>query len=60
MVWSPDGSRVLLFLTTLTEEGEYQISIYQTDLATGERLAHYHENFLVDSEYLYLTNLYWR
>lgn len=60
MVWSPDGARVLLFLTTLTEEGEYQISIYQTDLTTGERLALYHEDFMVDSEYLYLTNLYWR
>jgi hypothetical protein len=60
MVWSPEGDRVFFFLTDLTEEGEYQISIYQTDLVTGERLALHAENILSDSNYIYLTNLYWR
>lgn len=60
LVWSPQGNRVFFFLTDLKEEGEYQISIYQTDLLTGERLSLYAENILSDSNYIYLTNLFWR
>lgn len=60
LVWSPDGARVFFFLTNLSEDGEYQISIYQTDLLTGERLSLFAENILTDTNYIYITNLYWR
>jgi len=58
--WSPDSDSLLFFLTDLTEEGEYIISVYKTDLESGERLVLVHEGILSDTDYLYLTNLYWR
>ncbi len=60
LVWSPEGDRTYFFLTDLNEDGDYQISIYQTDLLTGERLTLHAEDILSDSNYIYLTNLYWR
>jgi len=60
LVWSPEGDRAFFFLTELTEEGAYQISIYQTDLLTGEKLKLHAEDILSESNYIYLTNLYWR
>ena len=60
LVWSPDGNRVFFFLTDFTEAGEYQISIYQSDLLTGERLTLLAEDIFSDETYIYLTNLYWR
>ncbi len=36
--WSPNGEQILFFLTDLAEDGSYHISIYQTDLLTGEKL----------------------
>ena len=60
LVWSPDGNRVLFFLTDFTAAGEYRISVYQSDLLTGERLTLFAEDILSDTNYLYVTNLYWR
>lgn len=60
IAWSPDGNSVLLFLTDLTEENHYAISVYQTDLLTGEHMLLFDEGFLNGKDYLYLTNLYWR
>ncbi len=36
--WSPDGNQILLFLTSLLENGTYQIDLYRTDLTSGEKL----------------------
>ena len=60
MAWSPQGDKVLFFLTNLTAENKYSLSIYQTNLVTGERLAPYQPDLLVSDGYFYLTNLYWR
>jgi len=60
MVWSPDGNRVFFFLTDFTEDGQYRINLYQSDLLTGERLTLLVEDVFSDETYVYLTNLYWR
>lgn len=60
IAWAPDGNSVLLFLTYLTEENHYSISVYQTDLLTGEHMLLFDEAILDGTDYLYLTNLYWR
>lgn len=58
--WSPEGKQILLFLTDLTEDGEYRTSVYRTDLLTGEKLVLLDEAVLTGAAYTYLTNLYWR
>jgi hypothetical protein len=58
--WSPDGEQLLFFLTDLAEDGVYHINIYQTDLQTGEKLSLIDEDLFVETDYFYLTNLYWR
>jgi Tol biopolymer transport system component len=60
LVWSPDGSRVLFFLTNLDAEGQYTLDVYQTNLQTGERLTPYSQGILTGSDYFYITNIYWR
>lgn len=60
LAWSPDGSRVLFFLTNIDAEGRYTLDVYQTNLQTGERLAPYSEGSLTSSDYFYITNIYWR
>ncbi len=59
VIWSPDGVRAFFFLTSLSDEGQYHIHIYQTNLETGEHLILHEENLLNSTEYLYLTNIYW-
>ena len=58
--WSPDGNQILLFLTNLLEDGTYQINIYLTDLLTGEKLSLIQNNLFSETDYFYLTNVYWR
>jgi len=58
--WSPEGDQILLFLTDLTEEGKYRVSVYLSDLTTGEKLILLDEHILTGTDYSYLTNLYWR
>lgn len=60
LVWSPDGEQILFFLTEVTEEAQYQINLFRTDLRTGEKLILADEALLSSTEYPYLTNLYWR
>jgi len=60
LVWSPEGNKVLFFLTDATQEGQYSIDIYQTDLVTGDRLNLVDQAILTDTEYFYITNVYWR
>ena len=58
--WSPDGSKLLFFLTEVTDEGEYLIRVYTTDLETGEKLNLTDESLFNGADYFYITNLYWR
>jgi len=58
--WSPDGNRILLFLTNLLDDGTYQINIYQNDLETGEKLTLIQNDLFSEMDYFYLTNVYWR
>jgi hypothetical protein len=60
VVWSPDGEKILFFLTDLVNETTYTIHVYQTDLNTGEKLALQTEDVISSSQYLTITNLYWR
>jgi len=57
--WSPDGWHILFFLTELTEEGEYNTSVYETNLTSGEKLVLVAEGILTGTDYTYLTNLSW-
>lgn len=60
LVWSPDGTKVLFFLAQAPTGGDISMSIFQTDLITGEKLALFDEAILTNSDYFYLTNIYWR
>ena len=58
--WSPDGNKLLFFLTELTDAGEYMIQVYTTDLETGEKMVLTDESLFTGEDYFYITNLYWR
>ncbi len=58
--WSPDGDHLILFTTEVTGEGEYQISAYRTDLQTGEKMVLLDEAIFSETDYFFLTNVYWR
>lgn len=60
LVWSPDGKKVLFFLTDVTADNQYQLNIFQTRLDTGDKLVPYDQAILIDSDYFYITNIYWR
>ena len=60
VVWSPQGDKLLFFLTTLNTNNQYTLSVYQTDLATGDKMVLYDKNLLISADYFYLTNIYWR
>jgi hypothetical protein len=60
LVWSPDGSIVLFFLGNQSEDDQFSIDIYQTDLESGEKLVPYDLGILTSADYLYITNLFWR
>ncbi len=59
-IWSPDGSQLLFFLTEVTDEGEYIIQVYTTDLETGEKMVLTNESLFSNEAYFFITNLYWR
>jgi hypothetical protein len=60
MVWAPEGNKILFFLTDAPSDDQFNMSIYQTDLVTGEKLTLFDQSILTSSEYFYITNLYWR
>lgn len=60
MVWAPQGNKILFFLTDETQDNQYSISIFQTNLDTGEKLTLYDQGIMISSDFLYITNLYWR
>ena len=60
MTWSPQGDRVLFFLTDLSADNNYTLNIYQTILNTGDRLVPYDQGILTSKDYFYISNLYWR
>lgn len=59
IVWSPDGKKILLFLTNQDESGQYSLGIYQTVFGTEERLSIYDEHIYADQNYFYITNIGW-
>jgi hypothetical protein len=59
IIWSPDGKKVLLFLTNQDESGQYSLGIYQTVFGTEERLSVYDEHIYADQNYFYITNIGW-
>jgi hypothetical protein len=60
LVWAPDGTSAYFFLTSLTPDNRYSISIQRTDLLSGERLVPFEADILVSEEYFYITNIYLR
>jgi hypothetical protein len=60
MVWAPQGNKILLFLTELTPDNQYSMSIYQTNLEAQEKLIPYAQGIITGKDYFYITNLYWR
>lgn len=60
LVWAPEGNMVLLFLTDLTVDNKYSLSIFQTKLNTDERLIPYDQDIMTSNDYFYITNIYWR
>jgi hypothetical protein len=60
VVWSPEGDKLLYFLTDTPSTDQFMINIYQTDLLTGEKLSLYQPSVLANSTYFYITNIYWR
>jgi hypothetical protein len=60
LTWSPQGDRVLFFLTDLSADNDYTLNIYQTMLNTGDRLVPYDQGILTSEDYFYISNLYWR
>ncbi len=58
--WSPDGNQILLFLTNLQDDGTYQINLYRTDLESGEKLELVQSDLFSETDFFYLTNVYWR
>jgi hypothetical protein len=60
LTWSPQGDKVLFFLTDLSAENNYTLNIYQTMLNTGDKLVPYDQGILTSEDYFYISNLYWR
>jgi hypothetical protein len=60
LVWSPQGDKLLFFLTSMTADNKYSLSIYQTILNTTDRLVLYDQDILNSGDYFYITNIYWR
>ncbi|MCB2209458.1 hypothetical protein KQH62_01075 [bacterium] len=58
--WSPDGDHILLFATDVTDDDEYRINVYQTDMDTGDKMVLQEEALFSETDYFYLTNIYWR
>lgn len=60
LVWAPEGNRILLFLTDVTPENKYSLSLFQTRLNSEERMIPYDQEIITSDDYFYITNLYWR
>jgi hypothetical protein len=60
IVWSPDGQKVLLFLTDNQSGEEYSLSVYETNIGTEDRLTPDAENIFASQNYFYITNIGWQ
>ena len=60
MVWSPDGDKILFFLTDEVAEAEYALNIYETVINSDERLAPKVEEIYTSKNYFYITNIDWK
>jgi len=60
LVWSPDGEKILLFLTDIESENQYSMSIYETIIDSDDRLVPVTENIFSSQFYFYITNIGWQ
>ncbi|MBC8506327.1 MAG: hypothetical protein H8D34_15805 [Chloroflexi bacterium] len=60
LVWSPDGQKILLFLTDKNSEEEYSLGVYETIIDTENRLTPNALNIYSSQNYFYLTNIRWQ
>jgi hypothetical protein len=60
LVWSPDGQKVLFFLTDNPSGEEYSLSVYKTIIGTEDRLIPYSLNIYSSQNYFYITNIGWQ
>jgi hypothetical protein len=60
LVWSPDGEKVLLFLTSNESGEEYSLSVYETVIDTQDHLIPVSENIFASQNYFYITNIGWQ
>ena len=59
LVWSPDGEKVLLFLTDKDDDG-YSLGIYETVIDANNPLAPKAEEIYTSQNYFYITQIKWR
>lgn len=60
LVWSPDGQKILLFLTDNESGEEYSLSIYELTFNAGDSLIPTAENIFASENYFYITNIGWQ
>jgi hypothetical protein len=60
LTWSPQSNMVLLFLTDTTPDNQYSLNIFQAGMGAGETITPYDQGILLNKDYFYITNLYWR
>jgi len=60
IVWSPDGQKVLLFLTDNQSKEGYSLSVYETNFDTEDYLIPISENIFESQNYFYITNIDWQ
>ena len=60
LVWSPDGQKVLLFLTDNQSGEAYSLSVYEAFIGTKDHLILDSENIVSSENYFYITNIGWQ
>jgi hypothetical protein len=60
LVWAPQETKVLLFLTDVTADNQYSMSLYQADLETDVAVKPFAPGIIISDEYFYISNLFWR
>jgi hypothetical protein len=60
LAWSPQGDSVVFFLTEISSDFHYKLSLYETRPDEGSNFLPMAENIFSSENYFYVTNLYWR